>query len=139
VRQAGEVAVQLLDPSEQRRRVGFAVPAPGAPGRFLVHADSVEEHGGAVDENVLPAHLDRAEPDRVADQLAAGLNLDVVEFRLRGRPTFQARGGEAERDVTRGIGSQLLLGILTTTGSAPPVTCTQPAMTPVVPFGACRK
>ncbi len=109
--EAGIVAAELLDPTEEGVDVLLGVGAAGADGCLGVDADAVEKDGLAVEEDLGAAGLDGAEADlvfeRVRGAVGSGLEGELVELGVRGGPEGEVFSREADYGASRGVGGEV--------------------------------
>ena len=86
VGQTHEVATQLLRPREQRVGISRAVGATAAVGFLLVYADTLQEDGLTVEQNLLAARLNLAETHLVGQRLAVHRDFHLIQFRCSRAP-----------------------------------------------------
>ena len=103
VREADEVAAQLLGQTQQRLRLRARRGAAAAAQRLLVQRDAAQEDRLAVEQDVRPARGDGAKADAILHAIVGGADHDVVEARRLGRPRRQRRA-ELEAGVSVSVG-----------------------------------
>ena len=82
--ETGVVAAEFFYPAEKSIGVFLRVGAAGAVGCFGVNADTVEEDGFAIEQDLRASNFDRAETHLVVEGVFACLELDFVELWMFG-------------------------------------------------------
>ena len=109
MRQAHEVAAQLLGPSEQDAGIRLAVgPAAGRGRDFLVDRDALAEDGLPVQQDARPLRLDGPEADPVPDFVGLRGDPHVIELRIGRAPALRLRR-HAEGGLAGGVGRHRLV------------------------------
>src|SRR5207253_3191734 len=79
----------LFGPSQQGYRILAAVSAAAAKRRFFMNANAPQENRLAIEQNLGALGFDSAETDLVLDTIGFGLDRNVIELGVAGRPKRQ--------------------------------------------------
>src|SRR5450755_3560071 len=91
MRQADEVATEILRPAEKRPRVILAPGATGACRSLFVNIDPSQENRFAVQQDVGAADLNRTKPNAIAHLIGFAGDFNLIKLRILRRPKRQAR------------------------------------------------